>query len=123
MDNAQTGVSLSWSNPINAPGIASIRITAQGYSSATGVAVGNPIITTTTEPSAIATSTTAVAAASLGVTGLTADRYYTFTVTPIFAGSSENRVGFASDPTARVYIPPATGAEGLSVALNDARPQ
>ncbi|MCH9665896.1 MAG: hypothetical protein K0U41_08645, partial [Gammaproteobacteria bacterium] len=95
------GATLSWANPASVAGIASIRITRNEFANATASAPLRTVTTTTRDAAAIAASTTA----TLDITGLTANRYYTFTVTPIYAGNVEGPTSAATTP--RLYLPPA----------------
>ncbi|MCH9664537.1 MAG: hypothetical protein K0U41_01670, partial [Gammaproteobacteria bacterium] len=117
LDTDKTGLALRWVNPPNAVGIESIRITHQAYSTADGVAVGDPVITTTTAASAIASTTGGDAFANFDLASLPVNRYYTYTVTPTYTGGL---VGPESAPSSlRYYIPPAIG--GVTASLNAAK--
>ena len=97
----KTGVTLGWTNPASVAEIASIRITRNEFANATASAPLSTDTTTTTDAAAIAASTTG----TLDITGLTANRYYTFTVTPIYTGNVEGPTSAATTP--RLYLPPA----------------
>ncbi|MCH9665086.1 MAG: hypothetical protein K0U41_04485, partial [Gammaproteobacteria bacterium] len=115
LDTAKTGLALSWINPLNAAGITSIRITRQAYLTATGVADGTPVTTTTTAASAIASTDFGETEATFALTGLPTNRYYTYTVTPTYAGNFE---GPETAPSPiRYYIPPAI-VGGVNANLN-----
>ena len=123
-----TEAMLNWANPLNVAGITSVRITRQTYLTQTGAADGTPVTTTTRDATVITSTNTGTTPATLDIAGLTIDRYYTFTVTPIYTGNVE---GPTSAVTTRLYLPPAIagavtatlGEGNTSVLLSWANPQ
>ncbi|MCH9665617.1 MAG: fibronectin type III domain-containing protein, partial [Gammaproteobacteria bacterium] len=113
LNTAKTGLILSWTNPQNFPGITAVRVIRQVYTSESGVA-GVPVSTMITDASALAAGSV-----SIDIPGLPTDRYYSFTIAPIYDGGAGNADILAptSAPSARQYIPPVT-LNNVATTLN-----
>ncbi|MCH9666003.1 MAG: hypothetical protein K0U41_09195, partial [Gammaproteobacteria bacterium] len=132
----KTSVVLSWSNPQSAAAITSVRVTRNEFVDATTTVPATSLDTTDyMDASAVVSSATGTAAATLEIPVLTPNRYYTFTVTPIYDGGNADIVGFTTAPSNRQYLPPpivgsatatlnaATSAASTGIVVSWTNPQ
>nr|MCH9666039.1 hypothetical protein [Gammaproteobacteria bacterium] len=118
----RTGAFISWTNPASSEALQEIIITRNEFDSP---ALNSDDILSTASTrhrdlsAVLSTSVAGGMDANVTINNVfAADRYYTFSVTPVYVGSA---VGAASPPSPRQYFPPADAILDLTATLNPDR--